>query len=132
MRDKVSHPYKTTGKINFIYFNICLWTSNRKNILNCMVAKISQIQSAINSFVNSVLISTVVPKYFNLAILLKNLLAIMTFSFVLVIKHECIFTFLCLLLDQPLTKLLCVSLWYLCLHSIAQVRSLLLTDFIFW
>jgi hypothetical protein len=55
--DQVSHPYKTTGKITVFYiFN--LYVSRRRmrrqKILNCMVASILRIWSALNFLTNEI------------------------------------------------------------------------------
>jgi hypothetical protein len=40
MRDQVSHPYKTTGKIIILYILIFKFFVRRQQILNWMVARI--------------------------------------------------------------------------------------------
>jgi hypothetical protein len=54
VRDQVSYPYKTTGRIMFFFFNLYIpgQQARWQKILNRMVASIPWIQSALNLFMN--------------------------------------------------------------------------------
>jgi hypothetical protein len=56
--DQASHPYKTTGKINSVYLDLYIFGlhTGRQKILHRMIASISRNQSALNLFVNRILV----------------------------------------------------------------------------
>jgi hypothetical protein len=56
VRDQVSHPYKTTGKIIVSYILTFTFLDVRKNILNSLFAFIPKIYSTLNFFMNAILI----------------------------------------------------------------------------
>jgi hypothetical protein len=49
VRDQVSHPYKTTGKISSVYLNLYIFgqQTERQKILHRMMASIPRLQSAL-------------------------------------------------------------------------------------
>ena len=59
MSDQVSHPYKTTGKIMVLYiliFTFFGWQTGRQKILHRVIASTPQVQSALNFYLNRILI----------------------------------------------------------------------------
>jgi uncharacterized membrane protein YcgQ (UPF0703/DUF1980 family) len=62
IRDQVSHPYRTTGKIVVLYiliFQLFVKQTRRQKVLDWMVASITGIQSPLNL----ILMVTIVSKY---------------------------------------------------------------------
>jgi hypothetical protein len=76
VRDHISHPYNTTGKIIVLY--IFGQQTGRKKFLDQMVRDNPQVYSALNFFMSAIFISFInaVPKYLNSATLSKDLLAV--------------------------------------------------------
>jgi hypothetical protein len=62
VRDQVSHPYKTTGKIIVLHILIYVFLESKPE--DQMAAGISRVQSALNFFMNLIFdFFRVVPKY---------------------------------------------------------------------
>jgi hypothetical protein len=80
VRDQVSHPYKTTGKIIVPYILIFTFFESswkEKKVLDWLVTSITQIQSALNFPLNQIWFVSIVPKYYlNHATFWNDLLAI--------------------------------------------------------
>ena len=91
MSDQVSHPYKTTDKIIIMYILIFIVLDGRQKILHRMIASIPWLHSALNFYLDTILIY-VVPKYLNSSTLSKELLSIFTcwlrLTFVAVSTHS--------------------------------------------
>jgi hypothetical protein len=67
VRDRVSHPYRNTGKISVACsdFYVLRQQTRRQKVLDLMVANITTIQSPLNIVLNEIFVVTVVPKFSN-------------------------------------------------------------------
>jgi hypothetical protein len=119
---QVSHPYKTTGKI-IIPYTLMLKFYNRKmedKILHRMIASISLLQSALNFFLNRILICwscSLTFEHFHTCKWNIIVLYTVTSSCILISRHENVPSFISVYflvqyLYQPLPRLLLFPFQY--------------------
>jgi hypothetical protein len=80
-------PYRTTGKIRLVMYNFNVFRQQlrRQNVLDAVVASITQIHLLLISSLIKFVLVAVVPKYMKCTTFLKNLVAVfMTFAL-----HSC-------------------------------------------
>jgi hypothetical protein len=84
VRDQVSHPCSTAGKIRVVYnliFSVFWYDTGREKILDWIIVSISWIESTLDFIMMSFRFVSVVRKYLNFATFLIDSLAILMFRF---------------------------------------------------
>jgi hypothetical protein len=96
--DQVSHPYKTTGKIVFFNLYIFGYQSVRRNILHRMIASSPSLKSALNFFLNRILIRWGCSKILELFHFERNHYQSLYCDSpsILISKHDPVLSFICI------------------------------------